>query len=66
MNPGPRPTVADVLGRAVSLLAAGVLPAGRHEFTWPDATTRPVPGLYFAVCETPGARAVRRFVLVGR
>ncbi len=68
----PRPgrvelAVHDVLGRRVSTLISGVLPAGQHTAVWAgrDASGHPVPaGTYFGRLAVPGAEARHRILIV--
>jgi subtilisin family serine protease len=57
--------VLDVQGRAVAVLADGVLHAGRHRVSWEGTRGgAPAPtGLYFVCYDTPEGRFVRRVAL---
>jgi hypothetical protein len=57
----------DVMGRVVRRLARGSWPAGSYAVEWDgfDADGRRVPsGVYFCELRQPGARVVRRLVVV--
>ncbi|MEM6326994.1 MAG: heparinase II/III family protein [Bacteroidota bacterium] len=59
-----RVTVFDALGRLVTTLADGVLPAARHDLTW-DGLVNGTPvaaGIYIAVAEAGGQRATTRLL----
>ena len=56
-----RLTVVDIQGREVSVLADGVLGAGRHEARWDGAAH--AAGVYFVRFEGGGKRFMRRLVL---
>jgi hypothetical protein len=59
--------IIDLAGRRVSTLANGVLPPGRHDFSWPGREGGPLPaGVYSALLRAVGVRETRRFVLLGR
>lgn len=62
-----RVSVNDVSGRQVALIADGEYGAGEFAVTWDGTgdTGEPMaPGLYFAVVESGGRRAVRKMVLL--
>lgn len=65
---GPaRVTIVDAAGRLVATLADGVLPAGRHEFTWTGRGAQGAavpPGVYFARFTGAGLVRTERLVLV--
>ncbi len=56
----------DLMGREVTVLAAGDYPAGRYELDWDARTpqTRVAPGVYFVQYRTPGKTFVRRVAIV--
>ncbi len=56
-----RLTVVDIQGREISVLADGVLGAGRHEAQWDGAGH--AAGVYFVRFESGGKRLMRRLVL---
>ena len=59
--------IVDLAGRRVGRLASGVLPPGRHEFSWPSRRGSRLPaGVYSAVLRAEGVRETRGFVLLGR
>ncbi|MBD3236786.1 MAG: hypothetical protein GF330_08790, partial [Candidatus Eisenbacteria bacterium] len=59
--------IADVTGRALRTLHAGVLPAGRHHLVWDGrgAHGQRLPsGVYYCVLEVGGTRLSRRVTIV--
>lgn len=59
--------IVDAQGRAVATLVDGASEAGRHDVSWSgaDASGRTAaPGLYFALLESEGARALTRIARV--
>ena len=59
--------IVDLAGRRVAVLANAVLPAGRHEFSWPARGGDRLPaGVYSAVLRTEGVCQTRRSVILAR
>jgi M6 family metalloprotease-like protein len=54
--------IYDMTGRVVSTLQRGLLPPGRHQFSWNAAAA--VPGVYFVRFTGPGGTSGARFVLL--
>jgi hypothetical protein len=55
-----RVSIIDVQGRSVAVLAAGIMSPGRHEVRW---STRPAPGVYFALVQGGPRSQSRRIVI---
>jgi choice-of-anchor C domain-containing protein len=61
-----RLSVFDLAGRAVAVLADGVLPAGRHDVVWDgrDGNARAPAGVYVVELRAAGERRVQRLALL--
>jgi choice-of-anchor C domain-containing protein len=59
-----RLSIVDVLGREVSVLADGALPAGPHDLAFMPQRTPARSGLYFLVLRSDDGTLVRRFSLI--
>ena len=62
-----RPTVHDVRGRVVRILANGPVPAGNHEVVWRGRDDRDAPvaaGVYFLRLQTGAEVRSRKIIAV--
>ena len=59
-----RLSIVDVLGRELSVLADGTLPAGPHDLAFTPQRTTARSGLYFLVLRADDGTLVRRFSLI--